>query len=121
MEDEFRDLITPHAARCYWGRGPQTPEPDRPYVVLTEVSRVHDYHMQGRSPLTESRIQIDVYADDILTLRSTTRAISDGISGYRGGALRGVFIEGERGFPISSSDPSETHRSMIDAMVMHVA
>jgi len=62
MEQEITNLLSTVAPRRYWGRAPQT-APARPYVVLSRVSGVHDYHNQGDSGLVASRVQIDVYAD----------------------------------------------------------
>lgn len=119
MEQEITNLLATAAPRRFWGRAPQA-APQRPYVVLTRISGVPGYHMQGSDGLLASRVQIDVYADTYVSAQSTGAAIISVLSGYRGGTIQGVFLAGRRDMAgIDGSDPSELFRLSIDVIVRH--
>ena len=121
MEQEVTNLILPIAPRLFWGRAPQT-APARPYVVLSRISGVPGYHMQGSDGLVSSRIQIDVYADTYIAAHNTGNAIVGVLSGYRGGTIQGVFIDNQRDLTgIEGGDPNELFRQSIDVIVNHAA
>lgn len=119
MEQEITALLATAAPRRFWGRAPQA-APQRPYVVLSRVSGVPGYHMQGPDGLTASRVQIDVYGDTYVSAHSTGDAIISILSGYRGGTIQGVFLAGRRDLTgIDGSDPNELFRMSIDVIVHH--
>lgn len=119
MEQEITNLLSTVAPRRYWGRAPQT-APARPYVVLSRVSGVHDYHNQGDSGLVASRVQIDVYADTYASAHSTAANIIAALSGYRGGSIQAVFVDSQRDLTgIEGGDPNELFRLSIDVIVHH--
>lgn len=119
MEQEITALLASAAPRRYWGRAPQT-APDRPYVVLSRVSGVRDYHSQSASGYVASRVQIDIYADTYAATNTTANSIITALSGYRGGTIQGVFIDSERDLTgLDGSDPNELFRTSIDVIVHH--
>lgn len=120
MEQELTALLSSVVQRRYWGRAPQTPAPDRPYVVLSRVSGVRRYHTQGADGLVASRIQIDVYGDTYIAAHNTGNAVIGVLSGYRGGTIQAVFIDSQRDMAgIDGSDPNELFRMSIDVIVHH--
>ena len=119
MEQELTSLLAAAAPRRFWGRAPQT-APARPYVVLSRVSGVRDYHSQGPSGYVASRVQIDVYGDTYASVNATANGIVATLSGYRGGTIQGVFIDSERDLTgIEGGDPNELFRQSIDVIVHH--
>lgn len=119
MEQEITGLLASVAPRRFLGRAPQT-APSRPYVVLSRVSGVLDYHSQGDSGLITSRVQIDVYADTYTSVHSTAADIVAVLSGYRGGSIQAVFVDSQRDLTgIEGGDPNELFRLSIDVIVHH--
>ena len=121
MEQEITTLLASVAPRRFWGRAPQT-APVRPYVVLTRISGVREYHTQGPDGVVSSRVQIDVYADTYIAAHNTGNAIVGMLSGYRGGSIQGVFVDNQRDLTgIEGGDPNELFRQSIDVIVQHTA
>lgn len=121
MEPQLTALLAPVAPRLYWGRAPQD-APARPYVVLSRVSGIREYHMRGPDGLITSRVQIDVYADTYVSAHGTGNAIIDALSGHHGGIFQAIFIDSQRDLTgIDGSDPSELFRLSIDVMVHHTS
>lgn len=122
MEEALTSLLADNAPRRYWSRAPQSPEPQRPYVVLTRISAVRDYHLQGASGYVVSRIQIDIYADTYTSADTTAQAIIRTLSGYRGGSILGLFVDNQRDLSgIEAGDPNELFRQSIDVIVHHTS
>jgi hypothetical protein len=119
MEQELTALLASAAPRRYWGRAPQT-APARPYVVLSRISGVRDYHASGASGYVVSRVQIDVYADTYAGTNTVMSAIVAALSGYRGGTIQAVFIDNESDLTgIEGGDPDELFRASVDVIVHH--
>lgn len=124
MEQEITALIAAAVPRHYWSRAPQEPAPLRPYVRLARVSGSRNYHMRGPSGYVVSRVQIDAFADTYQSMRTTARAVISALSGYRGGTIQAVFVDGERNLTGldgigSQTDPNELFRTSIDVIVHH--
>jgi len=107
MEEAITALLAGVAGgRRYWGRAPQ--DAARPYVVLTRISQVRGYTFGGDDRLPATRVQADIYADTYLAARDVSDALVNLVSGYRSGAMRGIFVDGVRDLP--AADPGEvTH------------
>ncbi|WP_300009687.1 DUF3168 domain-containing protein [uncultured Roseobacter sp.] len=115
MEEELRALILAHPPvqaiaddRVYFGARPQG-DP-LPGVVMTTISDVEGYHMQGRNGLSEGRVQIDCYAETYGQAKLLSRAIRDLLSFYRGGRFRGIFHVGTRDGREDRADDQVTQR-----------
>lgn len=120
MEQELTALLAAASPQRYWGRAPQTPTPSRPYIVLSRISGVRNYHTQGASGFVSSRVQIDIYGDTYVSVHDTAKAVVAAISGYRGGTIQGVFIDSQRDMTwLEQGDPNELHRLSLDAIVHH--
>lgn len=119
MEEAMTALLASVAGgRRYWVRAPQTAA--RPFVVLQRISGVPDYHFQGPSGLVASRVQIDSYADTYSSAKATARAIKTLLSGYSGGDIQAVFIDGERDLPaVDAGDVTNLFRTSLDILVHH--
>lgn len=120
MEQELTTLLATAAPRRFWSRAPQTPPPARPYIVLSRVSGLHDYHSQGSSGYVVSRVQVDCYGDTYDGAHATASAVVDALSGYRGGTIQAVFIDSQRDLTgVDGGDPNELFRLSIDVIVHH--
>jgi len=129
---------TPHrqvgaSGRRYWVRAPQGVRALRkhpsdsdgfggpgPYVVMQRIDGVRDYTMAGPSGYVASRFQFDVYAATYGASLSLARDLKSVLSGYRSGAVQGVFIDSERNLPAADAgDVSQLFRISIDIIVHH--
>lgn len=119
MEEEITTLLAPVAGgRRYWVRAPQGAA--RPFIVLNRISGVQNYNYQGASGFVSSGLQIDIYADTFTAGIATARSVKALLSGYRGGTIQGVFIEGERNLPAADAgEVSSLFRTSIDATIIH--
>ncbi|TDX72601.1 uncharacterized protein DUF3168 [Neorhizobium sp. R1-B] len=119
MEEALTALLAPAASgRRYWGRAPQ--KATRPFIVMNVIDGVPDYHLQGASGYVSSRVQMDVYADKYTDATGTARLVKALLSGYRGGKIRGIFIESERSLPVADAgDVTNLFRTSIDITVHH--
>jgi|SRR5690606_3362344 len=119
MEEQLRTLLSSVAGgRVYWGRAPQGAA--YPNVVLTVISGIRDYHMQGPSGYVESRVQADVYAESYGGAKSVARDIEAAVSGHSDTNFQAIFIDGERDLP--ADDPgavTNLYRVTLDLMVHH--
>lgn len=120
MEAALTALLASVAGgRRYWGRKPQT-DPARPYVVMSRISGQRSYTYAAPANYVQSRVQIDAYAETYTAARDTAEAIVVALSGYSGGIIRGIFIDGQR--DLSAADAGEVttlFRVSIDAFVHH--
>lgn len=120
MESELSTLLSTVAPRCFWGRAPLSPLPSRPFVVLLLVSGVRGYTMKREDGLVESRVQLDSYADTYIDAQAFASAVVAAVSGYRGGTIQGVFVDGPRDLPSANpNDPNDLYRKSIDLMIWH--
>jgi hypothetical protein len=119
MEEALTALLAPVASgQRYWVRAPQNKA--RPYVVLNRVGGLPNYHMQGASGLVESRVQIDCYADTYTACTSVARSVKAILSGYKGGAIQGVFVDSERDLPAADAgEVNSLFRTSIDIIILH--
>ncbi|WP_299938580.1 DUF3168 domain-containing protein [uncultured Pelagimonas sp.] len=78
--------------RVHWMRLPKQVKA-RPYVNLQEVWSSEGYHFRGRSGLTRTSVQADVWAKTYADGVAVTRALTDVLSGYRG-TVAGVVFQG---------------------------
>jgi hypothetical protein len=119
MEEALTALLAPIAGgQRYWVRAPQGKVP--PYAVLNRIDGQPNYHMTGPSGFVSSRVQIDCYAATYASATATARAVKTILSGYKGGAIQGVFIESERNLPAADAGEVATlFRTSIDITVLH--
>lgn len=72
----------------------------RASIVYTRISGQGDHHMRGPSGLSQTRFQIDAWAqkaDDAAFLANLVKLRVDGFSGtFDGGAIQGAFFDTER-------------------------
>lgn len=120
MEEALTLLLASVAGgRRYWVRKPQT-EPARPYVVLNRIDGIRDYHLRGASGYVSSRVQIDCYADTYTATKAIGRDVISVLSGYSGGDIQAIFIEGERDLPAADAgNVTNLFRTSIDIIVHH--
>lgn len=90
MEEQLRTLLLNTTAittlvgqRIAWGEHPQgTP---LPAIVLTVISDIDGYHMNGANNMFRGRVQADVYAMTYGAAKGIVRAIVKTLNFYRGG------------------------------------
>lgn len=90
-----------------------------PRVVLTMVSDVPNYTHDGPSGYVQSRVQIDVMAEDYATAKATARVIEADLSGLRAGLILGAFKTGSRDFPPDLGAGETLARISEDYMIHH--
>jgi hypothetical protein len=95
-----------------------------PVIILTRISFVPFYTMDGADGLAMSRVQADVYASTWTEAKAVTRALAERVSGYRGIVGSTVFqlieIDGERDyFDAGSNDADRFFRVSSDLMIHH--
>lgn len=121
MEETLTSLLSGVCSgRRYWGRAPQTAE--RPFLVLQRITKLPDYTMRGASGFTESRVQIDCYADTYTAAKAATRDVQSVLSGYRAGDILGIFLDGERDLPASDAgEVTHLFRIQQDFLIHEIA
>lgn len=126
MEAAITALLASVAGgRRYWGRAPQSVTPDDgPYIVLTRIDGVRDYHMQGASGYVASRVQIDIYALTYTAVRDTVISVRNALSGFIGESsstdIQGIFIDSQRDLPApDAGEVNHLFRTSIDIIVHH--
>lgn len=119
MEEALTALLASVAGgRRYWGRAPQAAA--RPYVVLTRITGIRDYHTRGASGLVESRVQADCYADTYSAAKGLARDVRDAVSGHRAVIFKGIFIDSERDLPAADAgEVNHLFRVSIDLIIHH--
>ncbi len=119
MEETITSLLASVAGgRRYWGRAPQ--KATRPFIVLTRIDGLPNYHMQGASGFVSSRVQIDAYADTFTAAIALARQVKGLISGYSGGSIQAIFIESERNLPAADAgEVTNLFRTSIDVTIHH--
>lgn len=123
MEEEIRALlladsgVSGHAGtRVSFGAHPQG-QPF-PGVVLNTISGMDDLTAGGPSGLSESRIQVDCYAETYGAAKLLSRAVKTALSGYSGGGLQGVFHASTRdGREGGTNEAERPFRVSMDFMV----
>ena len=102
MEEALRTLLASAsgvtalvpAARINWGAHPQGAA--KPYIVLNGISETRALTMQGPDGITQTRVQIDVYAPTYATAKGAARAVIGLLNGYRNGGFRLIEHAGSR-------------------------
>lgn len=128
MEPDLRALLLADAGvaaltgRVAWGERPQGSA--LPAIVLTRVSGLPAYHMEGRATLVQTRVQADCWAATYADAWAVGAALDARLSGYRGnfGATRfhGVFSEGARDLRDAGADDADRFfRVSIDFIIHH--
>jgi hypothetical protein len=95
-----------------------------PVIVLTRISFVPTYTMDGPDGLAMSRVQADVYASTWTEAKAVTRALAERVSGFRGAVGSTVFqlieIDGERDYyDAGSNDAERFFRVSTDLLIHH--
>ena len=118
MEVALTALLAPVAGgRRYWVRAPQNMKV-KPYLLLSCISSLPSYHYLGASGCVAARVQIDVYADTATSAHDTAQQLKTLLSGYRGGTIMAIFLDGERELPASDAgDVNALFRISIDIMI----
>ncbi|NWJ24769.1 DUF3168 domain-containing protein [Rhizobium sp. RM] len=103
----------------YWVAVPQK-EKTKPNCVLQVVGNQQNYSFSGQSNLTRTRVQIDVRAKTYLASKAAARAVSKALSGYRSGAIKGIFLDTARDLPdTDAGDVNQLFRVSIDIFIYH--
>ncbi|WP_166163112.1 hypothetical protein [Chelativorans oligotrophicus] len=124
MEEALIVLLSPLAGgRWHWTREPQD-ERGRPYGVLSRITGLRDYHMQGASGYVQSRVQIDVYGESYKSSKTTARQAMRVLGGFRGTIgstyFHAIFIDSERDLPASDAgDVKALYRTSFDIIAHH--
>lgn len=95
-----------------------------PVIVLTRISFVPTYTMDGPDGLAMSRVQADVYASTWTAAKAVTRALAERVSGFKGAVGSTVFqlieIDGERDYyDAGSNDAERFFRVSTDLLIHH--
>lgn len=110
------------ADRIAWGARPTGEQ--LPCVVLFRITGVRDYHLQGRSGLVDSLVQVDCWAGTWLAAKSVARAIVDALDTPDQPTIQKAFVEGERDSFEEGDGPlpdgsSDFYRTSLDVRVWH--
>jgi hypothetical protein len=108
--EQFKTLMSGVAGgRVYWNK---TDSPVAPYITYFRISGVDENVLSGTSGLTNTRLQIDVFAKTYADLQSTVDAVRSALVGW---AVQNV-INGERDM---YEDDTKLHRVLIDVSIWH--
>lgn len=97
MEEELITVLDGLGYRAAWGGLPQGTA--LPFCALYRVSGFDDTTLDGRSGWIEGRVQVDCYGDSYGDAITASRAITAGLSGYRGGPIWHARLESIRDRP----------------------
>ncbi|WP_372804377.1 DUF3168 domain-containing protein [Paracoccus seriniphilus] len=122
MEEAFRAILLGNTAiaarvgdRVDWGEGMQGGA--LPSITLQVVSSTNQHSMQGPDRLSQSRVQVDVYAASYGEAKVLQRAVLGALDGYRGGSMQGIFHAGSRdGREAGTSEAERPYRVSMDFM-----
>lgn len=94
-----------------------------PAIIFNRISGRPGYVMSGPDGSSESRVQIDAYADSYAATKALARAVRSTLSGLRGAhhgvTFQGVFLESARdGF--EGENPERIFRVSMDFTVWAV-
>lgn len=112
MEEDFRALVLAIPAlsgtvggRVNWGGSPQgVPHPT---IVMTVIDDAAGPTYVGPDGLSQARVQVDCWALTYREAKTVSRAVRDGLDGYRGGRFQGVFLISARDGREGGSDEIE--------------
>lgn len=100
-----------------WGMSAQAAT--LPRVVLWRISGGDDYTYSGRTGYTQTRVQIDCYAASVGAAKVLGRQVKAALSGYRSGAIKGVFLQNERDLTPDTEGAGTVARVSLDFFVHH--
>lgn len=108
------------ADRVHWRMLPASVKA-RPYVSLQVISSPDDYDLQGRSEVSEWRLQADIWAESYGGVVSVERALRDLMAGYLGEAsgirFHSVFVENGRDKSVKDATDAKLFGRSVDLMV----
>lgn len=112
-------LASVAGGRRYWLRKPQDVTA-APYLILQRISSTPFHLYAGPDGLQDDRIQIDIYAGTYTEARDTANAVIAFLSGYRGGAIQGAFLDGRRDLPAADAgEVNSLFRTSLDFIIRH--
>ena len=126
MEEEFRALLQADAAvaaiaqNINFGAHPQGKP--LPGLVLNTVSLQQGVTLDGPAGPTDSRVQVDCYANDYRTAKLLGRSVITCCHGHRGGGFQGIILidasdsRTQQSYDAAASQP---FRVSIDFRVVH--
>lgn len=126
MEEEFRALLQANAAisaiasHINFGAHPQG-QP-LPAIVLNTVSYQEAMTLDGPNGLTDSRVQVDCYANGYGPAKQLSRAVLALCHGYRGGNFHGVMLidaSDSRTQQTYDATADQPYRVSLDFRVVH--
>lgn len=127
MEEALMALLLASASvtalvgnRIDWVRSPQASS--YPLVVLSRVSTVDEITYQQVSVLSQSRVQVDVYASTYAETVQIARAIKAALNGAGDGAygvIDRMFFDTERDGFEEEQSPAEVYRISTDYRIFH--
>lgn len=112
-----RLLATVAGVPADWGMTAQGIVPPR--IVLYRISGGDDYVHAGRTGYTQARVQIDCYAAGVGAAKLLARQVKASMSGYRAGAVKGVFLQSERDLAPDIEGAGVLGRVSLDFFVHH--
>ncbi|ABA79157.2 hypothetical protein GQF56_07255 [Rhodobacter sphaeroides] len=121
MERQLRQLITDASGiEVHWIRAPaNTP---RPYIRLSLITELGDHTMEGRTPLRQSMIQVDIWAEDMADLLTIKNAVMvlDGYNDQSGDdPIKVILLDKVRSGEDTSNPADIVLRYSIDFRVFH--
>lgn len=125
MEEDLRSLIlgaTGAPERVFYVVRQQGSS--LPAVVLTRISAVPSYTMEGPDGLIRSRVQVDAFDTTWLGAKTVLRTVSNIVNGASGVVgdtdFQLIQIDGERDFyDAGSNDAEKIFRISMDLMIIH--
>jgi len=95
----------------------------KPSIVLSRITGIRDYHMQGPSGLVRSLVQIDCWAGTFTAALTLGRAVIARLSGVGGGDVAGFqlvsLINERHGFEPGAETAERFHRVSLDFELWH--
>lgn len=109
------------STRIWWGIRPQQ-EQGMPAIVLHRIGGAPAYHLSGDSGLTESRVQIDCWAETPDSAQAVRDAVRTALSGAKFDSIQGCFLESEfHSFEAQGPEaPERFHRVSLDLLIWHM-
>jgi hypothetical protein len=90
-----------------------------PRIVLHRVSGGVDYTMDGPSGYSRPRVQVDCYAATVGAAKLLARQVKAALSGWKSGAILGVFLTTERDLTPDTEGATTVGRVSLDFFVHH--
>ncbi len=90
-----------------------------PRIVLYRISGGDDYVTTGRTGYSRTRVQVDCYAAGQGPAKLLARQVKASLSGWRSGAILGVFLDNERDLQPDIDGAAVLGRVVLDFFVHH--